>query len=54
MQRTKEGIWGKSPSGVQGQSPGVGLGRSSQKLDINANFQLRWGDMHPCPPWLRH
>jgi len=29
---TKEGVWGrKSPSGVQEQSPGEGLGRSPQK-----------------------
>ena len=27
----------KSPSGVQGQSPGGGLGQSPQKLDIYAN-----------------
>ena len=36
----------KSPSGVQGQSPGGG---SSQKLETNANFQLRRADMHPYP-----
>jgi len=26
------GVWMKVPSGVQGQSPGEGLGRSTQKL----------------------
>ena len=38
---------GLSPSRVQGQSPGGGLGAKPEK---NANFQLRRGDMHPCPP----
>jgi len=41
---TKEGAWGrKSPSEVQGQSPGVVWGRSPQKPEANAYFQLRWG-----------
>jgi len=46
---------GPSPSGVQGQSPSGGLGLRPGP-ETNANFQLRRGDMHPCPPspWLDH
>ena len=32
-------------SGVQGQSPGGGLG-----AETDAIFQVRRGDRHPCPP----
>jgi len=39
----------KSPSGVQGQSPGGCLGAKPLKPETNANFKLRRGDMHPCP-----
>ena len=43
----------KSPSGVQGQSEGVGA--KSQKPETNANFQLRRGGHAPMsPPWLHH
>jgi len=46
LRGTKEGIWGrKSPSGVQGQSPGEG-----QKPETNANFQLRAGEHAPMSP----
>jgi len=40
LRGTKQAVWG---SGVQGQSPGGGLGRSPQKPETNANFQLRRG-----------
>ena len=46
--KTGSGGW-KSPSGVQGQSPSGCLGAKPQKPETNANFQLRRGDVHPCP-----
>ena len=61
-ERGKQGNWGqKSPSGVQGQSPGAGLGVRPQKLKTHmlitipktpnffqhGKFQ---GDMSPLPP----
>ena len=27
---------------------------SGGETETNANFQLRRGDVQPCPPWLRH
>ena len=38
------------PQRGPGQSPGGGLGGSPQKLETIANFQLRRGEMHSCPP----
>jgi len=44
----EEVVWERrSSSGVQGQS------RSLQKPETNASYGV-CGDMHPCPPWLRH
>jgi len=46
----KEGICGTEvPQRGPGAEPRWGLGGSPQKPEINANFQLRRGDMHPCP-----
>ena len=48
----KESGGRKSPSGVQGQSPGGGLGQSPQKPETNANFQLRQGTCTHVPTSL--
>jgi len=45
----KRGGLGKSPSGVQGQSPGGGLETNPQKPETNANFQLRRGACAHAP-----
>jgi len=47
---TKEGVC--HPVGSRVRAPvgvGVGGGAKSQKPETNFNFQLRRGDMHPCP-----
>ena len=45
---------GRSQEFATGDKRGVWRMEVPQKLETNANFQLRRGDMHPCPPWLRH
>ena len=46
----KRGLRDGRPSVVQGQSPSGDLGANPQNLETDANFQLWWGDIHPCPP----
>ena len=45
---------GSPPAGSRGRAPVGVWGRSPQKPEKNANFQLRRRNVHPCPPWLRH
>jgi len=40
----------KSPSGVQGHSPGEGLGAKPPEAGDKCYFPGTTGDMHPCPP----
>ena len=52
LRGTKEGAWGMEvPSALQGQSPDGGL-RASRRQMLISSYDM--GDMHPCPPWLRH
>jgi len=41
---------GSPPAGSRGRAPVGVWGQSPQKPETNANFQLRRGNMHPCPP----
>jgi len=47
------GLGTKVPSRVERQSSGWGLWSKPPEAGVSetdANFQLRQGDMHPCPP----
>jgi len=53
---TKEGVWGTEvPRGVQGQSPGEGLGeapRSRRQIMLISSYDGGHAPMYP--PWLRY